>query len=217
MTTGYSDSGWRTESEEWAADDGTSAADGDERVNNNTNVVARTQGSDHDGSTAMPPSEDIRLWKESRWAVGFTKPTWSDEPLCGDTPDDGGGDSEDLCGCCTPLGVTACLCRCSGRVGNMVVLAQTSDRLLCLVGPYWMVLVFVTVPAIAAFSIWVAYTRVADQSLPVIVTWSICTGCLFLALLLTGCRDPGILPRVRRTDNESWRWNDQALTCKVQE
>ena len=90
-----------------------------------------------------------------------------------------------------------------------------------------MILLFVTLPGLAALSCWVAIRQLGDHSIGVIVAWSICTGTMFIALLLTGCRDPGILRRVRRmeendNDNDSsnystttaWRWNDQGQTYR---
>lgn len=191
-----------------APDESATAPNPSSAAGDDSNMVARTEEGEDDGSdlslSATP--EEIRLWQESRWAVGFTKPTWKDEPLCWK-------DSEtDFC---TPLGITGCLCRCcAGRVGNMVVFRQTADRLVWMMGPYWMMLVFVTIPALGIFSFWVAYNKVTEQSLPVVITWSICTGCLFVSLLLTSCRDPGILRRMRHNENENWRWNDQALTYR---
>jgi len=191
-----------------APDESAAAPDPSSAAGHGSHLDARTEEREDDGSdlslSATP--EEIRLWQESRWAVGFTKPTWKDEPLCWK-------DSET--DCCTPLGITACLCRCcAGRVGNMVVFTQTADKLVWMMGPYWMMLVFVTIPALGIFSFWVAYNKVTEQSLPVVITWSICTGCLFVSLLLTGCRDPGILRRTRQNENENWRWNDQALTYR---
>jgi len=151
---------------------------------------------------ALGGTSHIRKWKESPWAVGFTIPTWREEPTC----------NKDMC---SPLCLSACCCWWTARVGNMVVLAKTKDRLLCIMGPYWMVLLFVTLPALAAFSCFVAYKKLGEEHVGVVVAWSICTGLMFSALLLTGCRDPGILRRTRQiSDNSSWRWNDQALTYR---
>ena len=157
-------------------------------------------------------SDDVRKWKDSPWAVGFTKPTWREEP-------------RSWCGadCCSPLCLTACFCPCAGRVGNMVVLSQTKDKLLCILGPYWMVLCFVTLPVLGALSVFVAYRTLSDMSVGIVIAWSICTGTMFTTLLLTGCRDPGILRRVQQIDDSasgtssvssSWRWNDQSLTYR---
>ena len=102
--------------------------------------------------------------------------------------------------------------------------SQQQQQLWCVLGPYWMILLFVTLPGLAALSFWVAIRQLPDHSIGVIVAWSICTGTMFIALLLTGCRDPGILRRVRQmeeNDNDdssnsttAWRWNDQGQTYR---
>ena len=37
---------------------------------------------------------------------------------------------------------------------------------------------------------------------------------LCVSLFYTGCRDPGILPRMREPPADNWRWNDQAQTFR---
>lgn len=141
---------------------------------------------------------------------------------------------------------------CVGRVGNMIILFQTipspnnlengiiggddirrSSRpvLHCVAGPYWMVLVCITLPLIFGLSTVVATTSIANCHWMVIATWSFCNVMLLVSLLNVSCRDPGILyryteiPQVQQQQSnynnngntavqENWVWNDQALTYR---
>jgi DHHC palmitoyltransferase len=168
----------------------------------------------------------VRNWKESPFAVGLTYPTWEEEPVrcCNDE------------WCFKPVNITAICCRycCVGRVGNMVVLLQQNvpatdpitsstvshrPKLMIVLGPYWMVLVFVTIPIFALLS---AYTffRVTrhQESTTLFILHLITTFGLFVSLLMVGCQDPGILYRHNVPPNSSeateWQWNDQALTYR---
>jgi DHHC palmitoyltransferase len=175
-------------------------------------------------------NEMVRLWKESPFAVGLTQPTWAAEKVA-------------LCRLlrhCTPINISAWCCSklwFVNRVGNMVVLAQVMEdyrdettgevsqrpRLLCLVGPYWMVVVGLTIPLLTLVTFWTAYTQFSDMMLPVQIVWAICTAMLYLSLLLVSCTDPGILyrhttppppPPTNNGTDPSWYWNDQALTYR---
>ena len=147
-----------TKSERWAVTSPVSTSTSEE-----PNQTAATSSEVHQarpaelisGHVAADVSDDVRKWKESPWAVGFTKPTWRDEP-------------RSCCGtdCCSPLSLTAFFCPCAGRIGNMVVLAHThnnNNKPLCILGPYWMVLCFVTLPVLGALSIFVAYRKLVDM------------------------------------------------------
>ena len=189
----------------------------------------------------------VRHWKESTFAVGLTHPTWKDEPVkgCNDP------------WCCKPANITAICCRyCGvGRVGNMVVLWQrnvpytnaentnstpastTSHRpkLMIVLGPYWMVLVFVTIPIFAAISAFTFWSLIRNETSTILfILYLVCTCGLFVSLCMVGCRDPDILYRHRappvghtntnttsRSDDHDnnnndteWQWNDQALTYR---
>lgn len=168
-------------------------------------------------------NEMIRHWKESPFAVGLTKATWADEDI----------------GCCellrnfTPITLSACFCSKvgAGRVGNMIVLAQRMEeyrdeatgrtrrrpRLLWVMGPYWMVMLCITLPVFTVLSFWTIYTELLDAPLVIVIAWAICTCVLFLALFMVSCKDPGIIYRHDAPPNgeeNSWRWNDQALTYR---
>jgi len=86
------------------------------------------------------------------------------------------------------------------------------------VGPYWPMLVFITYPLIFTVSLWTAVEALPGKPPLFIIFWCICTVSLCLALFATGCRDPGILLRIRdqplSEDSSRWRWNDQALTWR---
>lgn len=198
------------------------ASDADENVEQQAEALPdRVVG--WDDIAAGDDNEMVRYWKESPFAVGLTKHTWAAEEIS----------------CCELLGnfnpITLSACFCSkfgvGRVGNMIILAQRMEefhdqatgttarrpRLLWVVGPYWMVFLCVTLPIFSLLSFWTAYTNILDKSLPVLITWAICTGGLFLSLFMVSCRDPGILYRHAEPptgDEEDWRWNDQALTYR---
>jgi hypothetical protein len=95
-------------------------------------------------------------------------------------------------------------------------------------GPYWPVLMFVTLPVITLSSILVAlyfvYKNPWFTSSPLsqstemgnvywiiafIAVWTLSTMGLYLSLLYTSLVDPGILPRFTERPDNSWRWNDQ--------
>lgn len=170
----------------------------------------------------------IRHWKGSPFAVGLVKPSWKDERL----------------GClemCRLLVAgrlwqtyfcTSCVCSRTGagRVGNMTILVQRMEdveahngpkrqrpRLLCVLGPYWPVAWGLTVPFFAAFGGWAVYSKVARLPMHILITWSLCYLGLVISFILVSCQDPGILYRhatIPSGQEESWRWNDQALTFR---
>lgn len=135
---------------------------------------------------------------------------------------------------------SACICGCigAGRVGNLAVLAQTSEeydhveivnqetgecrtsrrkrpKLLCVVGPYWYMNVFVTFPLILGISAWVAWNNFSHHtSLVIIISWSFCTFLMIFSLLMIACRDPGVLYKHPQQLAPDWRWNDQAKTYR---
>jgi hypothetical protein len=184
----------------------------------------------------------VRQWKESPFAVGLTHPTWKDEPVkCCNDP-----------WCCKPVNITAICCRycgCIGRVGNMLVLLQRNVRhsdnhsigtaattatpsttthrpkLMIVLGPYWMVLVFVTIPIFALLSAYTFLSVIRNKGSTILFSLYLISTCgLFVSLLMVGCQDPGILYRhtvqpvapsaVNTSDETEWQWNDQALTYR---
>lgn len=142
------------------------------------------------------------------------------------------------CLCCSAM---VCPYLRASRLGNMAVLHSSTEKveevdedletgevhvrrytrptLVCLVGPYWPMLVFVTYPIIFIVSGWAYYVSVGvgDKPFVLVAVWFILTGALILALGMTGCRDPGILYRHAKPPPQfenSWRWSDQAHTYR---
>mmetsp|Transcript_8761 Transcript_8761/g.11631 ORF Transcript_8761/g.11631 Transcript_8761/m.11631 type:complete len:331 (-) Transcript_8761:234-1226(-) len=142
------------------------------------------------------------------------------------------------CLCCSAL---ICPYLGAGRVGNMCILHSTTERieevdedletgevktrrftrpkLLCVLGPYWPMLLFVTYPLIFTVSGWAFMVSIYPGNKPfvVVAAWVLLTGGLIGALGLTGCRDPGILYRQAQAppqNENAWRWNDQAQTYR---
>jgi hypothetical protein len=159
--------------------------------------------------------EEEEAWKHSPFAVGPSKLTWAAEGVLG---------CADLCRSFTMNRFTAWLCTKlgTGRVGNMVVLRQTTDartgrpRLVCVLGPYWPVLLCVTIPAFVLIHVWMAMTQLPKQEWSVIVLWAVVGTMLFLSLCCVSCRDPGVLYRYSESppQHDDWFWNDQALTFR---
>mmetsp|Transcript_18824 Transcript_18824/g.43787 ORF Transcript_18824/g.43787 Transcript_18824/m.43787 type:complete len:291 (+) Transcript_18824:3-875(+) len=185
-------------------------------------------------------------WMESPFAVGLVEPTWKDEEGAQCTPRTAAREwtrgeeiSPDSSGCLCCSGLV-CSRLGAGRVGNMAVLWQktewveeveldeetgerttrrfTRPRLLCLMGPYWPMLLFVTYPLILGVSIWTFHSVLSKSSSYLLLfAWFICTFGLITALGLTAFRDPGILYRTSRPPPQEegiWRWNDTAQTFR---
>jgi hypothetical protein len=183
------------------------------------------ENSDHDGT------DDImdRKWRESPFAVGLTKPTWEDEDIgCYKTCLSFLSGSKDahihfsglICGKCR-----------AGRVGNMVVLLSTREAVLdddgrrvgerplirCTVGPYWPVTVCLTVPGIVGYALYAGFLRgnVWEESKAGwFYIWACLNSLALLSLFLVSCSNPGILYRCEEPQEETWTWNDQALTYR---
>lgn len=103
----------------------------------------------------------------------FCAETWQDH---GDDPD---------CGCSI---MTLLCCASAGRVGNMIVLQQTlkndEPRLLCVLGPFWPVLVFITWPLHIGVSGYTLHRLIElGAAWHVVAVWAGLTLCLFTALL----------------------------------
>mmetsp|Transcript_15829 Transcript_15829/g.43646 ORF Transcript_15829/g.43646 Transcript_15829/m.43646 type:complete len:334 (+) Transcript_15829:192-1193(+) len=167
-----------------------------------------------------------RKWEESFFAVGYTRPTWSDEEAfcchcCSDRSAENHPNKQPGYVACTAL---CCGCLPVGRVGNMVVLRQrmvergeeekpsdccetntSSDellrpQLLCVVGPYFYVTLLATLPfllGLSGFTLCVGVLGNEDLHFGVIVGWAFVTSFMFLSLLKVSCSDPGILYRHR--------------------
>ena len=201
--------------------------------NNNNNKNEQTKPlSIEDRFRAERHAARAKHWRESSFAVGLVETTWSDEyQYRHEKP------SEDFM-CC--LGW---ICNLVGadRVGNMAVLRQTTEwvekveedddeeegqekttrvsrpRLLCLMGPYWPMVLLVTYPLILGVSYWTMRSSLPGKPLILQLVWAVCTLGLIAALAMTSFRDPGIMYRVQNPppqEESLWRWNEQALTFR---
>ena len=82
---------------------------------------------------------------------------------------------------------------------------------------YWPMLVCVTYPLIFGLSGVTLFTVIPKKTFLVQFVWFALTTGLIVALALTACRDPGILPRHESPppQNENgWRWSDRALSYR---
>mmetsp|Transcript_15306 Transcript_15306/g.31399 ORF Transcript_15306/g.31399 Transcript_15306/m.31399 type:complete len:317 (+) Transcript_15306:149-1099(+) len=189
----------------------------------------------------------VKHWKDSEFAVGCVNVTWEDDrpawwfnsgssSACGG---DGGDNSTHIVDNHVLVSSIVCGCLGAGRVGNMAILAESTEtveeaimdhesgqvtirqkkrpKLLWVVGPYWTVNIFITFPLIIGVSSWICYQKVVDSNVAVIITWSIGTFFMVFSLCMISCRNPGILYRhsqIPGTTEEEWRWNDQARTYR---
>lgn len=181
----------------------------------------------------------IQHWKDCDFAVGCVNVTWKDDRPSWFRKGDNRGTNVD-----NQYAISSLVCGCLGaeRVGNMAVLAQSTEnyeeeivdsatgqvaiinkkrpKLLWVMGPYWSVNLFITFPLIIGVSAWICYYKVSRSHLAIIITWSIGTFLLITSLCMISCRNPGILHRHSQippnidTEGENWRWNDQARTYR---
>ena len=182
-------------------------------------------------------SPKVKNWKESEFAVGLVNVNWKDDRPSWyfNTPEHPDGVDQK-----SALSAIVCGCLGAKRVGNMAVLAQTTEtveeqicdpstgslttrsrerpKLLWVIGPYWMVNLFITFPLIFGVSGWMLAVRIRNLGLPVIISWSIGTFLMVFSLCMISCRNPGIMyrqPQIPRDAREEWRWNDQARTYRT--
>lgn len=212
---------------------------------NKNNATATSTNEEDDpqdefyGSSDGPESTQQRKldhWRRSAFAVGVVNPSWWDDRpawCCSTKLDASRRDIDES----MPLNAIVCGCIGAGRVGNLAVLAQTTEtykvervdsdgrrtaekrtrpRLLWVMGPYWQVNFFLTWPLILGPSGWILYSKVMGNHIAVIVTWSIGTFLLMFSLCMISCRNPGVLYRHAEPppDTDDWRWNDQAKTYR---
>ena len=102
-------------------------------------------------------------------------------------------------------------------VGNMVVLRADADgKPVLMVGPYWTMLLFVTVPlaVVAPTLVAVFWCGRLHAGVTAIYAAAIAFGAA--ALASTALRNPGLLRRRDAAPDEgpTWHWNDQAKTYK---
>ncbi len=197
------------------------------------------QGDDFYASDNNPEVSQQQLklkhWRESPFAVGVVNPTWwEDRPAWFCSNNEAVRDIDESLSASS----IACACIGAGRVGNLAILAQSTEeyvvetideetgqvillkrqrpRLLWVIGPYWTVNFFLTFPLILGASGWVLYRRVLESHVVVIISWSIGTFLLIFSLCMISCRNPGVLHRYAEPppDTSDWRWNDQAKTYR---
>lgn len=199
------------------------------------------------GAVASAEERKLKHWKDSEFAVGCVNATWKDDRpswWCNSfkrRSDDNGYNDDHSAAIDHQYTISSIVCGClgAGRVGNMAVLAQSVEnfeeeivdpetgqltirqkkrpKLLCVVGPYWTVNLFITFPLIFGVSGWIGYKRIMTSNIAVIITWSIGTFLMVFSLCMISCRNPGILYRhsqIPTTVEEEWRWNDQAKTYR---
>mmetsp|Transcript_2454 Transcript_2454/g.4897 ORF Transcript_2454/g.4897 Transcript_2454/m.4897 type:complete len:311 (+) Transcript_2454:114-1046(+) len=131
-------------------------------------------------------------------------------------------DENEPLGCCHWL--SACFCGMvlrAKRVGHMPVLWTQKLKdgrtdIVCIVGPFWPCLMFVTYPLIIGVSLGTAVYMLPGVHWLIQIVWAICTTTLLVALALTGCRNPGIVRRwpEKPPNCDHWYWSDQVGTFR---
>ena len=228
--------------------------------NSSTSCINDTTSLDDDGNSdlaqtrlhAKRVAERFRYWQDHTHAVGLVPISWADEEeeldsfqLCKNataSPD------IDLMTTRSQFSLsqmfeyrktktTLRLCRCFGRVGNMVVIkggntwiplptydidggseateVAPEPKFVLVLGPYWPVLLCFTLPLIIVLSAVTAFLAVfvpdkSEHPCSIISLWMISTLGMFTALCYTSFVDPGILPRHKERPAKHWRWNDNA-------
>lgn len=189
-----------------------------------------------DNRDPLDPRElKLRHWEQSPFAVGCVNVTWQDDrKWC--RPKRSQQLERNSQVCCSAY---VCGCLGAGRVGNLAILAQTTEmydhveivneetgesrttkrkrpKLLWVLGPFWPVNFFLTYPLILGVSFWTGWRNLPGAHMVVIVTWSACTALLVFSLAMVACRNPGVLHRhsERPPNCDDWKWNDQAKTYR---
>lgn len=125
--------------------------------------------------------------------------------------------SDEVSDVCDPaFGRHVCCCCGAGRfVGNMVVLARDRrGRIWLIVGPYWTMLVFVTLPLTVVGPALIAALWCSRLHPAIQFTYAAVVALVGIALLSTALFDPGVLIRHHDCPKDNWTWNDQARTFK---
>jgi hypothetical protein len=215
----------------------------EEEMNNTTASSDIDDDEDEDNYSNRDPSSldarelKLRNWQQSPFAVGCVNVHWKDDRNCFRPASSRELERNPK----VAFSAYACGCLGASRVGNLAVLAQTTEeydhveivneetgeqrtakrkrpKLLCVLGPYWPVNFFLTYPLIIGVSVLTGWRNLAGKPMGVIVTWSLCTFLLLFSLAMIACRNPGVLYRHRERppgdDAEDWRWNDQAKTYR---
>jgi len=183
-------------------------------------------------------------WETSPFAVGCVHASWKDDRSnCFRRSSRRGGgrndDDEDYDSrvCCS-----AYVCGCLGarRVGNLAILAQTTEeydhlevineetgeyrttrrtrpKLLWVIGPYWYNLCILIVFLLGASVLMASPKNLAESTTVGLGMWSFVHLVMTFALIMAGCRNPGVLYRHSHpppNTDEVWTWNDQAKTFR---
>jgi hypothetical protein len=97
-------------------------------------------------------------------------------------------------------------------------------ELICVVGPYWPVLMCLTYPLVLGVSGATLVYAIPYQHVVVKIVWTLMTICLLYMLFNVSCRDPGLLLRHKKDSSQSlsdygsrrtggtWRWSEKAKT-----
>ncbi len=182
-----------------------------------------------------PRELKIRHWEQSPFAVGCVNVTWQDDRKWF-RPESSHYLEQNPQICCSAY---VCGCLGAGRVGNLAILAQTTEdydhleivneetgeqrttkrkrpKLLCVLGPFWPINFFLTYPLILGVSLWTGWRNLPGAHMAIVVSWSFCTALLILSLAMVACRNPGVLHRHSEPppDCDDWKWNDQAKTYR---
>jgi DHHC palmitoyltransferase len=130
---------------------------------------------------------------------------------------------------------TAWICKYTSfpRVGNMIVLYQTiparssqlqseddpspslqrtRPQLYIVLGPYWMIALFVTFPIMMILSIWTAVVKIQFHVHWVQWTWLVSTIMMIFTFLLVACTNPGIQYRYHTKPQQHHDRNHPAMT-----
>lgn len=188
---------------------------------------------DKDPESLDARQRKILHWQQSPFAVGCVNVTWADDRTCFRPQKSRSLDPPDSKVCCSAY---VCGFLGAGRVGNLAVLAQTTEeydhveeinddnatgeqqqrttkrkrpKLLCVLGPYWPVNFFLTYPLIIGISFLTGWRNLKGASIAVIATWSFCTFLLLFSLAMVACRNPGVMYRhAERPDDvdDSAQW-----------
>jgi len=183
-------------------------------------------------------------WETSPFAVGCVHASWKDDRSnCFRRSSRRGGgrndDDEDYDSrvCCS-----AYVCGCLGarRVGNLAILAQTTEeydhlevineetgeyrttrrtrpKLLWVIGPYWYNLCILIVFLLGASVLMASPKNLAESTTVGLGMWSFVHLVMTFALIMAGCRNPGVLYRHSHpppNTDEVWTWNDQSMTYR---
>jgi hypothetical protein len=87
-------------------------------------------------------------------------------------------------------------------------------QLLCVMGPYWCTVMFITFPLLILFAVWTGFTTIPHRPMAVVILWALSNALALFSLTQVSCRNPGIMYRYREPPSDSWLWNDQAATWR---